>query len=316
MEYGGYLELERFSGDIFHSDGIALNCGRSCLGYMLDTGKINKIYLPYLLCETVRRTIKKYDVKLGFYHIDREFRPIIDFEVHDDEFLYIVNFYGQLTEEYVRQSIKKYRNIILDNAQDYYAAPVEGAHTIYICRKFFGVPDGAFLYSSFQNDNEYERDIVNGRMRFLLGRFEENAAKFYDEYKMNDAYFDGESVKRMSLISENILKGIDYESVKNRRTKNWEYVSDRLSKYNRLAPVKSEGPFAYPLLVSDGMKIKIMLAKNQVYVPTLWPNVIAESEVRTIEHEYASDILPIPVDQRYSLQNMQAICEIIEDFIC
>lgn len=316
MEYGGYMELERLSGNIVHSEGIALNCGRSCLGYMLDTGKIKKIYLPYLLCESVKCTVEEYGAELGFYHIDREFRPIIDFEVHDDEFLYLVNFYGQLTEEYVRQSVREYRNIILDNAQDYFASPVEGVHTIYICRKFFGVPDGAFLYSSFQNDYEYERDMVNGRMRFILGRFEENAAKFYDEYKKNDAYFDGKPVKRMSLISENILRAVDYESVKNRRTENWEYVSDRLSKYNRLIPVKSEGPFAYPLLVSDGMKIKSMLAKNQVYVPTLWPNVIEECEAGTVEHEYASDILPIPIDQRYTLQNMKAMCEIIEDVIC
>lgn len=316
MEYGGYIELERFRGDILHSDGIALNCGRSCLGYLLEAKAVKKIYLPFFLCETVKHTAEKYNVEIGFYHIDRDFRPVIDFEVCDDEFLYLVNFYGQLAEEYIRQSIAKYRNIILDNAQDYFAGPIMGAHTIYTCRKFFGVPDGAFLYTSFNNVNEYERDIVNNRMQYLLGRFEENASKFLEGYQYNNEYFEGKPVRRMSLISENILKALDYEAIKTRRNENWEYVSDKLSKYNGLKPAKSEGPFAYPLLISDGMKMKKRLANKLVYLPTLWPNVIEECAEGTVEYEYAANILPIPVDQRYSPEDMKAMCEIIEDEIC
>ena len=316
MEYGGYIELERFEGDILHSNGIALNCGRSCLGYVFEARTFKKIYLPYFLCETVKHTVEKYKIEIGFYHIDRDFKPIIDFELYDDEFLYLVNFYGQLTQEYVRQSLKKYKNIILDNAQDYFASPIMGVHTIYTCRKFFGVPDGAFLYTSLNNVNEYERDIVNNRMQFLLGRFEENASKFYEGYKYNNKYFEDKPVRRMSLISENILKALNYEAIKTRRNENWEYVSNRLSKYNGLKPAKYEGPFAYPLLISGGMDIKKRLSNKHVYLPTLWPNVIEECEEGTVEHEYASNILPIPIDQRYSLQNMGTICQIIEDVIC
>lgn len=315
MEYGGYIELERFSGDILHSDGIALNCGRSCLGYMLETKAVKRIYLPYFLCETVKHTVEEYGVEIWSYHIDRDFKPVIEFEVCNDEFLYLVNFYGQLTEEYIRQCIRKYKNIILDNAQNYFASPITGVHTIYTCRKFFGVPDGAFLYTSFNNTNEYERDIVNDRMQFLLGRFEENASKFYGGYKYNNEYFEGKPVKQMSLISENILRALDYEAIKKRRNENWEYVSDKLSKYNGLTPVKSKGPFAYPLLISDGMKIKRRLSDRLVYLPTLWPNVIEECAAETVENEYASNILPIPIDQRYSLQDMEKMCEIITDVI-
>lgn len=316
MEYGGYMEFERFEGKILHADGIALNCGRSCLGYIFETKAVRKIYLPYFLCESVRDTAEKYGVEIGFYHIGRDFKPIIDFEVGNDEFLYIVNYYGQLTEEYVRQSIKNNKNIILDNAQDYFADPIAGVHTIYICRKYFGVPDGAILYTSFHNDTEYERDIVNNRMQFLMGRLEENASKFYEGYKYNDKYLEDRPVRRMSLISENILRAVDYESVKIRRSENWRYVSDRLSQYNALTPVKSEGPFAYPLLIDNGMKMKKRLSEKRIYLPTLWPNIIEECAEGTIEKEYASNILPIPIDQRYSLKDMKAMCEIVESEIC
>lgn len=310
------MELERFKGEILHSDGIALNCGRSCLGYLLEAGAVKKMYLPYFLCEAVKDTADKYNVETEFYHIGRDFKPIIEFKIQDNEFIFLVNFYGQLTDEYIRQSINEYENIILDNAQSYFSNPIMGVHTIYICRKFFGVPDGAFLFTSIENTNEYERDVVNNRMQYLLGRFEEKASKFYDGYKYNDAYLEGKPIRRMSLISENILKALDYEDIKVKRNKNWEYVSNRLSRYNGLKLVKPEGPFAYPLLISDGMKIKKRLADKLVYLPTLWPNVIKECAVGTVEYEYASNILPIPVDQRYSLEGMKAMCEIIEDEIC
>lgn len=315
MEYGGYIEFERFKGNILHSDGIALNCGRSCLGYILEAKAVKKIYLPYFLCETVKHTVEKYGVKIGFYSIGRDFKPIIEFEVRSGEFLYLVNFYGQLTEAYIRQCIKKYKNIILDNAQHYFASPITGIHTIYTCRKFFGVPDGAFLFTSFENANAYERDIANNRMQFLLGRFEENASKFYEGYKYNNEYFEGKPVRRMSLISENILRALDYDAIRAIRNENWEYVSNRFAKYNDLKPVKPEGPFTYPLLVSDGMEIKKRLSEKCVYLPTLWPDVMEACAEGTVEYEYASNILPIPIDQRYSVQDMETMCGIIEEEI-
>lgn len=64
------------------------------------------------------------------------------------------------------------------------------------------------------------------------------------------------------------------------------------------------------------MKIKKRLSEKFVYLPTLWPNVMEECAEGTVENEYASNILPIPIDQRYSLQNMEMMCEIIENEIC
>lgn len=35
--------------------------------------------------------------------------------------------------------------IILDNTQSFFQKPISGIDTIYSCRKYFGVPDGAYL---------------------------------------------------------------------------------------------------------------------------------------------------------------------------
>ena len=51
-EIGGYIEFEHYNGSMFHDGAVALNCGRSALAYLWETKKIQKLYLPYFLCDS------------------------------------------------------------------------------------------------------------------------------------------------------------------------------------------------------------------------------------------------------------------------
>ena len=42
------------------------------------------------------------------------------------------------------------KNVIIDNVQAYFQRPIEGFDTLYSCRKYFGVPDGAVLYTDLE----------------------------------------------------------------------------------------------------------------------------------------------------------------------
>ncbi len=312
MEFGGYLEFENFNGNILHDDGIALNSGRSCLAYLFECKHISKIYLPYLTCDSTENIIQKYNIDFEYYHIDSNFHPIIDFNLHDDEYIYLINYYGLLSREYCKKIVGNQKNIIMDNVQCYFESAIKGVDTIYSCRKFFGVPDGAFLYTTNSNNLHYEREIVNRRIQYLFGRMEESAKKYYYEYKKNEDSFYDKPILRMSKVTENILRAINYTVVKNKRTENFNYVKNRLSKYNKLSINTIIGPYAYPLLLDNGFTIKQALAKEQVYIPTLWPNVLNNCSKQSLEYNYAANILPIPIDQRYTISDMESICDIIE----
>lgn len=68
----------------------------------------------------------------------------------------------------------------------------------------------------------------------------------------------------------------------------------------------------YPLLIADGMKVRKQLQQMKIYVPTLWPNVLDECKHGTFEYKFAADILPIPVDQRYGVEDMEYLVEAIQ----
>ncbi|WP_456104225.1 hypothetical protein [Phascolarctobacterium succinatutens] len=106
----------------------------------------------------------------------------------------------------------------------------------------------------------------------------------------------------MSRLTRNLLRSIDYEYVKQIRTNNFAYLHKKLREVNKLNIRPTEGAFMCPLLINDGMKIRKQLQQMKIYIPTLWPNVLDECELDTLEYKFAAYILPIPVDQRYGVE--------------
>lgn len=297
-EYGGYIELDTYRLPMLHDNAIALNCGRNCLAYLIKARNIKKIKLPYFMCGCVFDTCKKFGTVISFYHIDDHFRPV-DVSLDHDEWFYVMNYYGQLTSDYLSELKNKYDRLIIDNAQAYFDEPIENMDTLYTCRKFLGVADGAFLYTDAILKEEIPKDESFDRMRFLLGRFERSASEFYSDNVANNELFDNEPIKQMSKLTDNLLHGIDYEFIKKRRTDNFRIYHDRLKGFNELELHYVEGAFAYPLKIKNGNEVRKMLQQNKIYVPTLWPNVVNDMTEDSLEYRLAKDILPLPCDQRY-----------------
>lgn len=301
-EIGGYIELDTYTGNMFHDEGIKLNCGRNALAYIIKAKNIKKLWMPKFMCDSCDIVLSDNQVDVEYYSIGLDFKPVIK---EWDGWLYAVNFYGQLSNEYL-SSLGK--NIIVDNAQAYFQEPIPETDTLYTCRKFFGVADGAILYTDKYLEVE-EQDESFERMHFLLGRYERTASEFYKEYVENNHSFRNQPIKKMSKLTENFLHGIDYEMVKKRRTQNFAYLNEKLHSLNKLNLVVPDGAFMYPLYIDNGEEVRKRLQTKKIFIPTLWPAVLNLCEETEVEHHMAKNILPIPVDQRYGIEDMEYIVE-------
>ncbi|MBR1765154.1 MAG: hypothetical protein IJ746_07135 [Ruminococcus sp.] len=313
-EYGGYIELDTYRLPMLHDGAIALNCGRNCLAYLIKSRQIKRIKMPYFMCDSVLNVCKKYGVEMSFYHIDSSFKPE-NITLGNDEWLYVMNYYGQLTKEYLEELKQKHDRVIVDNAQAYFDMPIPNTDTIYTCRKYFGVADGAFLYTNSKLDEEFAVDESYDRMRFLLGRFERTASEFYNESQANNRLFADEPIKKMSKLTDNLLHGIDYEFVKHRRTENFKLYHKKLKSINELELREVEGAFAYPLMVKNGAEVRRKLQQKKIYVPTLWPNVLNEVSKDGREYRCAEDILPLPCDQRFKIEDIKSVINMIIELL-
>ena len=311
IEIGGYIELDTYRLPMLHENAIKLNCGRNALAYLIESKNIKKLYIPKFNCDCITDLCKRMNIDFDTYSIDKSFRPIFNKELNAGEWFYLINYYGQISNTEIEVYKGKYKNIIVDNAQAYFQMPVEGTDTLYTCRKFFGVSDGAILYTDKKLNRKLDIDESFNRMRFVLGRFERSASEFYIESSENNDLFDNESIKYMSKLTQNLLHGIDYGYVGKKRTTNFEYLDKIFKDKNQLQLCTPNGAFMYPLLVSNGAEIRKELQQKKIYIPVLWPNVLNECSEESIEYNFAKNILPLPCDQRYSEEEMEYMSKLI-----
>lgn len=315
-EIGGYFELEKtdssFHNDI-HSNAIGINLGRNALAYLIKSLSIKALYIPNYLCDSIEDVCAKNNVKTIKYSIDERFLPVLTpGKKERNTYVYIVNYFGQLKNKQLKELKRKYRKIIVDNVHAYFQPPLNKTSTIYSCRKFFGVPDGAYLYYSGKITASLTKDDSSNRFAHLVGRTKDGASLHYNEFKNLEDSFYNLPLKEMSIQTENILQSIDYKFVKSQRTKNYNYLNKELEQYNELLLSKISGPFCYPLLIKNGNKIKQMLINEKIYVPTLWPNISPSNEFEKIILE---NLIVIPCDQRYKKDDMERIIKIIKRVI-
>ena len=183
-EIGGYFELGGFKNKQYHENAIALNTATNAVIYLIKAKKIKKIHLPYYLCDCLDK-IKKY-CEVEYYRTNKNFTFYFDKKLEKNEYLYIVNYFGMLDNITIEGYKDKYKNIIIDNVRAFFQMPVSGVDTIYSCRKFFGVPDGAYLYTNANLEENILEDKSKERFGYLFGRLEENATSNFKNYKDNE----------------------------------------------------------------------------------------------------------------------------------
>ena len=310
-EIGGYLQLDTYHLPMMHEGAIALNSGRNCLAYLIRKKNIKNIWLPKFLCASVWDVCKRLGVKIHFYSVNQNFMPFLD---NTSEWVYLVNYYGQLSNSKILELQCKYPNLIVDNVQAYFQQPIGGIDTIYTCRKFFGVTDGAFLYSDIAID-DFDIDESYERVRFILGRFERTASEFYDEFRRDEENINNWDILKMSKLTDNLMHAIDYAAVEEKRTTNFAFLHEHLSCINKLDLSVPTGAYMYPLYLENGFEIRKKLQSEKIFIPVLWPDVFDICNEDELEYDMAKNILPIPVDQRYGIEDMQYIVKKLEEII-
>lgn len=316
-EIGGYFELENFTGSEYYSDLYRVNLGRTALLWLTESRHITHLYMPYFICDSVIQSCQKSGIALTFYHLDKHLNPLLPKDISFDEhvYLYLVNYYGQLTTESIRHWKKKYKNIIVDHTQGFYQRPIPGVDTIYSCRKYFGVSDGAYLATDAILTGPKPVDRSHTRMSHILGRYEEDAESFYRKMLDNAASYHHADIQTMSRLTANLMRAIDYKTAKEKREENYLLLKKLLPSENPFTRTIPEGPFAYPYYHPDGIRLRKKLAENRIFVQTNWSNVLRDMPQDCLEYDWAANILPLPCDQRYGAEEMYHIAAAITELL-
>lgn len=307
----GYFQLEIPSTHPhYHKNALRLNTARAAIDYVLQAKKIKKIYLPYYLCESVSEYLNKYEIV--FYHINNLFFPEITDEISEEKMIIYPNYYG-IHDQAVSRVVETYQHVLIDNTQSFFSYPLKNIDTVYSARKFFGVPDGAYLYTSSTLNKEIETDFSHSRFDSLLKRFELGPEAGYAQHLSTEDLFRTEPIKQMSKLTDSILSAIDYNLIKTMRQKNFAYLHSKLRHLNQIdIPLLSEEnvPMVYPFLKKSEV-LRSALIAEKIYIPTWWGFTKSFKEVSPWEKKLCDYMLPLPIDHHCSFSDLDRIIKVV-----
>lgn len=310
---GGYFELELSKGVHYHAGALQLNCARNCLAYILKARQYRKIYIPYYTCAVIIEPLLRLGIDYSFYTINSSLEPSELPDIKPNEAILYTNYYG-LKGDCVKRLSSVYGNqLIIDNAQAFFDEAIDGIDTFYSARKFFGVPDGAYLYTDQELYVDMPLDKSYSKCQFLLTRLDETAEDGYDDFLKNEEAFSHSPILRMSKLTSAIMSSINYNDVIKKRRENFHFLHAALKESNQLSLNVNDScvPMVYPFWTND-KELRNHLIKQRIFISTYWKNVHQWCHSR-LENKLAEFVLPLPIDQRYSEKTMLTIIECIQE---
>lgn len=314
-EIGSFIELDlRNTGEFFFGkkDIARLNTARAGIYHSLRLLECETIYLPYYLCPTVRNFLLRKGISLRFYNITPEFMPIIDNQEQETAVL-VVNYFGFLSTAYLKEISKNFQNVIFDQSSAFFSKPIENSYNVYSARKFFGVPDGAYVIGSGAEKgcDQYEKDFSSDFASFLLKRIEYGSSAVYAERMLNEKRLDEADIRQMSKLTQALLNGIDYQGITKKRKENFIAAHQLLGHLNLIDALKwmdeENIPIVYPLFV-EHENLMEQLREKKIYTGRWWSHVLNEVPVKSFEAWLSKFMLPIPIDQRYNIKTVECVC--------
>ncbi|WP_157765609.1 hypothetical protein [Halobacteriovorax marinus] len=254
-----------------------------------------------------------------FYDIDHSFEIIDRPSLQSGEYILYVNYFS-LKRDYVSRLQLDYgEQLIVDNTQDFYFPIDKKVLSFNSARKFFGVPEGAFLLGGGELFNEaYEELPGFGDVSFehLFERERGDLNKAYTLFRENEVRLPLLPMKGNNFTL-NILSSLDHDLIKKQRKKNFEKLNQNLKSKNCLGSLTApEGVFMYPLILNEPVDLSLLHRKG-AFVPCFWRDVTQREGAEFFKSscKLVDCTLPIPVDQRYSEVEMDQISAIISGLL-
>ncbi|MNJ15806.1 hypothetical protein D3C77_100580 [compost metagenome] len=314
---GGYFELELRKGLHPYPHAVGFNSARSAFRALLMARQLRKVYLPHYICGVMQDTLDDTGIEVARYCLSETWQLEHLPALASDESIVFVDYFGLMTD-YIRQVLApQYKHqLIVDNSQALFSEPLPTIATFYSPRKFVGVADGGWLLNAPADLPTPPDSRSQARFGALLGRLEDAPHQHYDAFQANEQALQTEGVKAMSASTARLLDSIDYAQVSQQRMSNLTRLRQHLDHHNHFTswPARPVAALCYPLLLASAQAAECLrahLLEHAIYVPRYWPDVLQAPTTPVVEKHWAQCLLPLPIDQRYRVEDMDRLANTI-----
>lgn len=326
------------------NDSCWLSTGRSAISFVLKAiehrkGEEQKVALiPAFTCDTVARPFLSAGYELYTYPVDENLcvdaETILALQKDIQASVVLVHrYYGfdTITNIDILADTLRTRGVSLieDKTQCLYSQlpEIDADYIVGSIRKWNGVPDGGFAIcrEGYFCDKPVDQDIVLQeskktaaieKYKYLFqGQGEKET--FLDMFRNAEDHLDNQKkIYTISDLSLQIQSNQNIDDLRHRRQRNYMLLSDGLQSVPGVRVVfehlpESVTPLYCPVYVDDRLTLQRHLVSESIYAPVVWPQTdVVPSPYAQVNKLY-HHLLCIPIDQRYSKEDMLRVVEAI-----
>lgn len=282
--------------------------GRSSFAAIIELVRPSKVYLPWYICPVMLDVLENAYVEYEFFPIDETLHPVLPDQVLDTDVVVLVNYFGICGATIDELAKQLSANVVIDNAQAFFYQPADQTWAFNSARKFFGVPDGSWLFGKSEPDLRERASCSTDHLEF---RNRQDAYQRYTHAERSQLI----TQKRMSLITRALLGHTDMVAVAQQRKTNFKALHNRLHELNALELRIDDNcvPLCYPFLPKSELSHGQMHSEN-VWVPRYWPDM-PKVERFNWESRLVDCLLPLPIDQRYNEEQINSLGDLVTGLI-
>ncbi len=296
--------------------------------------------LPSFTCDTVFEPFLKRGYEVYYYPIERDLTTTSDAILetvlqHDASIVLFHRYFGFDTLDKqvdrmcdILRGLGKYT--IEDCTQCLYSdiPRADSDYTVGSIRKWTGTPDGGFIVSHKMRlknkpdsyDIELEKAKVEAsyaKYRFLFEHQGDKGEMLAMYRKAEDILDNQAEIYAISEMSVMVQSNLNKQELIRKRRENFEILGNNLT--SQLQPVFKLGmnknvPLYFPVLVEDRAALQKHLVNNAIYAPVVWPKDDKQPKQCDGAENAYQHLLCIPIDQRYDVDDMNRVVEVINGF--
>lgn len=320
---------------------------RECID---DTdGKECVILFPAYCCWSMSAPFEKAGWKVMYYRLNEDLTVDRDclnqlLKTRKVQAVLTMNFYGSACTNDAVRMVKEF-NAQIQVIEDFSHCTFS-IHKIFnpqvdmyvaSIRKSIGVCDGSVILSKGPMPKQYiqeeAKDFADKRfwaqtekMRYSWSKEHEKKQVFLDSIRECEDMLNEFTVCPISERAMQMLKTVNGEEIAFARRENMKHLWMLLNSevQNGLDGLKlvpglersfQGSPFSLPILVDNRDEVQNALAKRGVYTQLLWPICEEAQKVCHVSKMMDAKMLSLPIDQRYSWDDIEDIANIILEVV-
>lgn len=318
----------------------AVTSGRTALAILAEEAP-GPWLLPAYLCESVLQPLRRAGIPFDFYPVGGDLRPRLDelersVEAQSPAAVLVVDYFGfpPSPEDSARLGALRETCLVVEDCVQ--GSLVElpdaaggklGDAVFTSFRKYLPVPDGGLLIGPAPRNLPTAAASLGERLlgqllrgTWVSGQAEgpEVEAVFLGLLEAGEASLDEElPLEATSRLSERLIAGLDLREAASRRRANFTALIEALEGSAAVAPLLCElpagvSPLALPVRIGGGRRdaLRAELVRRRIFCPVHWPLPPEIDEDRfPEEHRLSSEMLGLPLDQRYEPADMQRLAD-------